>query len=110
MKLLAAAGLVALALAGFALAAVPNTSVSSVVVGTTANGGRTITVSGTRLGQVTSILLGTRTVRFVVVSPRRIVVHVPPRLRFLRIQFTFQGIDHTWTSCNNCSDQWSASG
>jgi hypothetical protein len=111
-SLLAVVGAGALALGGFALAATPQPSISSVHLtpGQTVDR-RTITVSGLRLGRVTSVSDGTLELRFRIVSPRKIVIFVPAGKNVTRVQIAFAKITQVWTSgCQNCGDDWSFSG
>jgi hypothetical protein len=111
-SLLGVVGAAFLALGGFALAAAPQTSITSVHLtpGQTVYR-RTITVTGLRLGRVTSVSDGAHTLRFTIVSPRKIVIIVPAGKNVTRVQLTFEKITQVWTSgCQNCSDDWSFSG
>jgi len=102
------AALVALALAGFALAATLRPSISHISLNTVAGSGRTMTVSGTGLNRLIAIRLGQRPLQITVVSPSEVTAAVPRGAPALSVSFAFRGITHVWRRCKGCSsDDWS---
>jgi hypothetical protein len=106
----AVAGLAALALAGFALAALPRPTVTAI---SSAKGSRTLTISGTSFNRLRFVHVGGHGVRFNIVSPAEVIVTVPLAWQTVgaSIKFTFRQITVNWgKKCSQCKDQWAPSG
>jgi len=103
--------LLALALAGFAVAGTAPPSIMGVTAATGGQAGRVFTVSGLHLAQLTAVKVGGTRLNFTVVSPRKIIVRVPARLEKLEVAYLFQHIVFTFKQSGQTqTDNWAAPG
>jgi len=110
LRALGGLGLVALALGGFALGAVPPPSITSI---SSPGNGRTLTVTGKNFTHLRAVRFRGRRIQFTVVSPTEITATVPTarRTEGTRLSFVFAKITLTLKDvCPGCKDEWAPSG